>query len=209
MKKIEPRRNDGTPFFTMNASDTLSGKLSGLECNASVQLSIYSGLIEMKGSLKYLKENKSTRRQSSVQVRCLYKTAIKEMGMDQLTNIRYPEVARTGHNDTATHFVMKIQYGAGAIFNFTCEFQSEEEEEKFKAEVEIFGKKILSILNGNVGWHNRSFTWNRQIRCEFHSFGLSLTEACPTTANNVRRRHQICRKFEPNGPPFDGQRSKR
>ena len=72
------------------------------------------------------------------------------MGMEQLTNIRYPEIARTGHNDTATHFVMKIQYGAGAIFNFTCEFQSEEEEKKFKAEVEIFGKNILSILNGNA-----------------------------------------------------------
>jgi hypothetical protein len=93
--------------------------------SASVKLSIISGLIELGGgSASYLKKQKNTRGECSVQVKCFYKTGYKEMSMDQLTQISYLDVARTGHNNRATHFVMKIQYGAGAIFTFKKQFQS-------------------------------------------------------------------------------------
>jgi hypothetical protein len=109
----------------MNASATLSETLNGFDMSASVKLSIISGLIELGGgSASYLKKQKNTRGECSVQVKCFYKTGYKEMSMDQLTQISYLDVARTGHNNRATHFVMKIQYGAGAIFTFKKQFQS-------------------------------------------------------------------------------------
>ncbi len=189
LKKIEIRRNDGTNYL-MNASDTLSEKLNGFDMSASVKLGIMSGLIELGGgSAAYLTKQKYTRGECSVQVKCFYKTGYKEMGMDQLTNIRYPDVARTGHNNTATHFVMKIQYGAGAIFTFTKQFESrvEEEQVKAKAELNICGQKILSVLDGSVEGNYRNYSSNSQIKCEFKSFGLSLREALPTTFNEAVR----------------------
>jgi hypothetical protein len=183
LKKIEVRRNDKAVYL-MNASDTLSEKFSGVKMSASVQLSVLSGLIKLGGgSAAYLKKEINTVGECSVQVRCFYKTGYKEMGMDQLTNIRYPDVARTGNKNSATHFVMKIQYGAGAIFTFTKQFESSEEEKKIeaKAELEICGKKITSLLDGSYERNYRNDSSHSQIKCEFQSFGLSLSEALPTT----------------------------
>ncbi|XP_046654420.1 uncharacterized protein LOC124347582 isoform X3 [Daphnia pulicaria] len=168
----------------MNASATLSETLNGFDMSASVKLSIISGLIELGGgSASYLKKQKNTRGECSVQVKCFYKTGYKEMSMDQLTQISYLDVARTGHNNRATHFVMKIQYGAGAIFTFTKQFQSGEEEwqAKAKAELNICGKTITSLLDGSLAGNYRNSSSSSQIQCEFKSYGFSLTEASPTT----------------------------
>lgn len=183
---IKAIRNDGTPLYSVNASNNLSEKLKVLDVDVSVQLSILSGLIKFDASVEYKEENRSSSQECSVQVRCLYKTAYKEMGMKQLMNIRYPDVARTGHNNSATHFVTKIQYGAGAIFTFKKQFQSTKEEESFNLELNILGENITKIIasgNGNFRRNCRdinSISYDR-ITCEFHSFGLSLNEACPTT----------------------------
>ncbi len=173
----------------MNILDTLSEKLSGVNMSASVQLSLMSELIDVKRSTEYefVTQSKSTRGESSVQVKCFYKTGYKEMGMDQLTKIGYPDVARTGNNSTATHVVMKIQYGAGAIFTFTKQFQSSEEEwqvkSKTKIALESCGEKIKLALEGKSSFQGnyRNSSSNSQIKCEFKSFGLSLGEANPTT----------------------------
>ncbi|EFX73291.1 hypothetical protein DAPPUDRAFT_325479 [Daphnia pulex] len=57
----------------MNILDTLSEKLSGVNMSASVQLSLVSELIDVKRSTEYefVTQSKSTRGQSSVQVKCL------------------------------------------------------------------------------------------------------------------------------------------
>ncbi len=183
VEKIKARRNDSTHYL-MNASATLSEKLNGFDTSASVKLSILAGLIELGGgSASCLKKQKNTRGECSVQVKCFYKTGYKEMDMNQLRNIRYLDVARTGHNNTATHFVTKIQYGAGAIFTFTKQFQSGEEEwqVKAKAELETCGKTIKGVLNGSYEGNYRNSSSSSQIQCEFKSFGLSLSEASPTT----------------------------
>jgi hypothetical protein len=188
LQKIRTRRND-TPDYAMNILDTLSEKLSGVNMSASVQLSLVSELIDVKRSTEYefVTQSKSTRGQSSVQVKCFYKTGYKEMGMDQLTKIGYPDVARTGNNNTATHVAMKIQYGAGAIFTFTKQFESSEEEwqinSKTKIALESCSNDIKLALEGKVNYqgnyHHSSSS--SQIKCEFKSFGLSLGEANPTT----------------------------
>ncbi|EFX73292.1 hypothetical protein DAPPUDRAFT_253444 [Daphnia pulex] len=183
LKKIEVRRNDKAVYL-MNASDTLSEKFSGVKMSASVQLSVLSGLIKLGGgSAAYLKKEINTVGECSVQVRCFFKTGYKEMGMDQLTNIRYPDVARTGNKNSATHFVMKIQYGAGAIFTFKKQFQSSEKDwqVKAKAELQICGKTITSLLDGSYERNYRNYSSHSQIKCEFQSFGLSLSKALPTT----------------------------
>jgi hypothetical protein len=176
LKKIEVHRNDST-VYSINASDTLSEKFKGLNTSASVKLSILSELIDLQQSAETLMKTNRTVGECSVQVRCLHKTGYKEMDMDQLTNIRYSEVARTGHNNTATHFVMKIQYGA----TFTKQFQSSEDEMKVKDEIDICGKTIKSVLNGSFEGNYRNFASSSQIHCDFQSFGLSLSEALPTT----------------------------
>jgi hypothetical protein len=133
----------------------------------------------------YVTQSKSTRGESSVQVKYFYKTGYKEMSMDQLTNIRYLDVAMTGNNNAATHFVIKIQYGAGAIFTFTKKCKSREEEGKDKSELKHCGEEIKSALAGksshNDETHRNASSSHSRIKCEFKCFGLSLCEANPTT----------------------------
>ncbi len=56
--------------------------------------------------------------QSSIHVRCKYRTAIQKFSEDQLneSKIRYSEMAKTDDNGTATHVVTQIQYGADVTF---------------------------------------------------------------------------------------------
>ncbi len=186
LKKIEVHRNDSTDY-SINKSNSLSEKFKKLDTSASVQLSILSELVKLKGSAETAMIRNSTVSECSVQVKCFYKTGYKEMDMDQLTNIAYLDVAKTGNNNTATHFVTKIQYGAGAIFTFTKQFQSSEDEMKVKDEIDICGTNIQSVLNGSFEENYRHISNSSQIKCEFKSFGLSLSEALPTTYGEAPR----------------------
>jgi hypothetical protein len=151
LQSINTTRNEGKSF-SMIASDKLTEKFGNLDVNGSLKISVLLGMVEPKGSAVYLNQKKSHFRESSTHVICQYRTAIKELTMNQLDEgkIRFPDIARTGNNGTATHVVTKIQYGANVTFTFTKRFESDEDEQKVSGELNIRANKLINALNAMV-----------------------------------------------------------
>jgi hypothetical protein len=63
-------------------------------------------MIELSRSANYLNKAKNTHGES-LHVRCQYRTAVREIttGQKEESQIHYPDIARKGHNGTATHIV--------------------------------------------------------------------------------------------------------
>jgi hypothetical protein len=188
LQSINTTRNEGKSF-SMIASDKLTEKFGNLDVNGSLKISVLLGMVEPKGSAVYLNQKKSHFRESSTHVICQYRTAIKELTMNQLDEgkIRFPDIARTGNNGTATHVVTKIQYGANVTFTFTKRFESDEDEQKVSGELNIRANKLINALNTMVSDVNAksSGTSSRNendIECHFQAdFQLPQNVKTPTT----------------------------
>ncbi|KAF4075338.1 hypothetical protein AMELA_G00233300 [Ameiurus melas] len=74
------------------ASDTLSDKANLLDISASLKASFYSGLVEVGGSAKYLRDNKSSARQCRVTMQYSQTTKFEQLTMKELGHITYPEL---------------------------------------------------------------------------------------------------------------------
>ncbi|XP_069771725.1 verrucotoxin subunit beta-like [Narcine bancroftii] len=97
------------------ASDSMEEKANALSVSGSLKASFLGGLMEVKGSAKYLSDTKGSVQQARVTLQ--YKGTIR---FDQLTmshlgrqNITYPSVFDEG---SATHVVTAVLYGAHAFF---------------------------------------------------------------------------------------------
>ena len=145
--------NNNCTSYLVIASDKLSEKSNKLELNGSLQMSICSGLIGLKGSGKFLdKPQSNSRRESSIHVRCHHRTFIKSLTMDQLGEgkIRHLDVAKTGANNSATHVVTEIQYGADATFTFRKRFNKMEDRRAINGQLNVCGNKIVKMLIGSA-----------------------------------------------------------
>jgi hypothetical protein len=138
LKNVKTERNDQTEFSII-ASDKLTDKFEKLDVSGSLQIGILGGMIELKGSANYLNKKRNSRRQSSIHVKFQYKTAIKELTMDQLhhTNLDYTDLQTSGRINCATHVVTQIQYGAEATFTFTKTLGETEDEQEVNGELQL------------------------------------------------------------------------
>jgi hypothetical protein len=94
-------------------------------------------MIKLSGSANYLDKTKSTSRQSSVHVKLKCRTAVKELLMEHLdeSNLRYPQIQRSGRIGSATHIVTQIQYGAEATLRFTKKLSETENEQEVNGQL--------------------------------------------------------------------------
>jgi hypothetical protein len=86
---------------TVIASDRLSEKLKKLKVDGSLQISILSGLLDIKGSANFLNKNPINPSESIVHVRCHHRTVVKSLTNDQLSKgkVRYADFSsRPGFN---------------------------------------------------------------------------------------------------------------
>ncbi|XP_032793651.2 LOW QUALITY PROTEIN: uncharacterized protein LOC116930355 [Daphnia magna] len=136
--------------YSLIPSDKLSEKLDDVGVKGLLQISILAERIELQGSLQYLKKKRSEFHESSVHVRCHYRTATKEFTSGQLdeAKIRYLQVAPTG--STATHVITKIQYGAEATFTLTKGLDETEDEHEANSLLKACAKNLIAILRGRA-----------------------------------------------------------
>jgi ankyrin repeat protein len=151
LKGVNTTRNKGKSF-SLIASDKLTDKFQELDASGSVQISVLLGMMEPKGSAVYLVRKKRHFRETSIHVRCHYLSAVKEFTMEQLEEekIRFVGIARNGNQETATHVVTKIQYGADATFTLTKRFEKDEDEQKASDELNQCADKLIKALNGSA-----------------------------------------------------------
>ncbi|EFX83459.1 hypothetical protein DAPPUDRAFT_315839 [Daphnia pulex] len=106
---------------TVIALDKLSEKLKRLEVGGSLQISILSGLTNLKGPAHFLNRKQKTLLESIVHVRCHHYTVVQSLTDEQFSigKACYVDIStRTGYSDSATHVITKIQYGSESTFTF-------------------------------------------------------------------------------------------
>ncbi|XP_038163454.1 stonustoxin subunit alpha-like [Cyprinodon tularosa] len=131
IKVDEKRTSDSNYIF----SDSLEEKCKVMDIGASLKASIMAGMFEVKGSAKYLNNQKKSRNQ--LQLTFQYKTTTNfkqlNLGPDQLKTKEIDEDIKR----SATHVVTGIEYGTNFFFVFDLENSStetiQETEAHFKA----------------------------------------------------------------------------
>ena len=105
-----------TSDFEVIAEDTLSKKMSCFGVDASLKLSLLSGMVHVGGAAKFLNDRKSPKKNARISLKYKSTTKFEQLTMDHLGNFEYEDVF---DKDIATHVVTGIVYGADAFLVFT------------------------------------------------------------------------------------------
>ncbi|XP_032366340.1 LOW QUALITY PROTEIN: neoverrucotoxin subunit alpha-like [Etheostoma spectabile] len=126
------------------ASESIAGKSSALNVEASLKASFLGGLVEVGGSAKYLNDSKTSKNQARVTLNYKATTKVKELSMDQLgrDKVKHAYVFDQG---LATHVVTAILYGAQAFFVFDREVSEKEDHQDIQGNLKVMIKKIPSF----------------------------------------------------------------
>ncbi|KAM9321725.1 uncharacterized protein KZ484_021920 [Pholidichthys leucotaenia] len=136
--------------FEIVTSDSIEDKSSALNVSASLKASFLSGLVEVGGAARYLKDTKTSKNQVTVTLNYKVTTKVLELSMNHLgkKNVKYPAIYK---KDLATHVVTAILFGAQAFFVFEREVSDKEDYQGIKGEVAVEIKKIPHISIGGEG----------------------------------------------------------
>ncbi|XP_067292614.1 stonustoxin subunit beta-like isoform X2 [Pseudorasbora parva] len=131
-------------IFKVTASDSIKEKSSLLNIDGSLKLSIIGELVNVTGSAEYLKDTKKSFKQQRLTLRYHSTCRFVDLTMNYLAseNIVYPQVL---DNDTATHVVTAVLYGADACFVFDREVSSDEEISTVEGEAKVAFEKLKCI----------------------------------------------------------------
>ncbi len=191
LKNVKTDRNAYTEFSII-ASDKLTDKFQELKVSGSLQVSILCGMIKLSGSANYLDKTKSIGCKSSVLVKLKCLTAVKKLLMEHLdeSNLRYPQIQRSGKIGSATHFVTQIQYGAEATFTLTKKLSETENEQEVNGQLKLGAEKFTKFLKGNANVGGKFGDTNQEnednIECHFQGdFELPSNVDRPTTYNEA------------------------
>ncbi|XP_078422177.1 uncharacterized protein LOC144695155 [Cetorhinus maximus] len=163
------------------ASDSIEKKAGALNVNGSLKASFLGGLVEVKGSAKYLNDTKRSKQQARVTLQYRTTTRFEQLTMSHLgrQNVTYPHVFDQG---TATHVVTAMLYGAQAFFVFDQEVSSTETRQDIQGNMEGMIKKIPAIAvegQASLKMTDEENTNAQKFSCTF--YGDFSLENNPTT----------------------------
>ncbi|KAI2648682.1 Neoverrucotoxin subunit beta [Labeo rohita] len=132
----------------VTASDSIENKSSLLNINGSLKLSLLAGLVNVTGAAKYLNNLKTSLRQQRLTLHYHSTCRFEELTMNHLAaeNIVHQDVF---DNDTATHVVTAVLYGADACFVFDREVSADEEISTVEGEAKVVLEK-LKFISGDA-----------------------------------------------------------
>ncbi|XP_053873642.1 stonustoxin subunit alpha-like [Malaclemys terrapin pileata] len=136
--------------FQIIASDTMEAKASALSLSGSLKASFLGGLVEVNGSAAFLNDTKKSKNQARVTLRYSTTTKFEQLAIShsERQNISYPAVY---DQNTATHVVTAVLYGAQAFFVFDREVSSSENVEKIQGKMKLMIEKLPKISGGGEG----------------------------------------------------------
>nr|XP_021324573.1 uncharacterized protein LOC100007431 isoform X1 [Danio rerio] len=165
--------------LTFSSSDSLSTKFSHLDVSGSLKVSFFGGLLELGGSARYLRDTKSSTRQSRCTMYYSGITRYEELSMNKLGMITYPQVFE---QKSATHVVIAVQYGAQAAVVFNRMISEEENFESNERELQAMLEKIFKYnIQGTAALRmsNEEKEFAKEITCTFHG-DLHPDHSCAT-----------------------------
>ncbi|XP_055486322.1 uncharacterized protein LOC129693544 [Leucoraja erinacea] len=137
-------RDQPSTEFHIIASDSMEKKANALNVSGSLKASILAGLVEVKGSAKYLRDTKESKQQARVTLHYKATTKFEQLTMSHLgrQNITYPSVFDEG---SATHVITAVLYGAQAFFVFDQVASSAENIQNIQGNMEVMIKRLPKI----------------------------------------------------------------
>ncbi|RXN29631.1 stonustoxin subunit beta-like protein [Labeo rohita] len=174
--------------FSVTASDSIEEKSHLLNIDGYLKLSLLSGLINVRGAAKYLSDTKKSFRQQRLTLHYHSTTKFEELTMNHLAsgNIAHYEAF---DNDTATHVVTAVLYGANACFVFDREVASDEDKSTVEGEVKAAFDKLKGISVGaqiDLSLNDKQKTAVQKFSCTFYGdFQLQSNPASFEDALNV------------------------
>lgn len=167
--------------FEIVASESIEGKSSALNVEASLKASFLGGLIQVNGSAKYLNDSKTSKNQVRMTLKYRATTKFQELSMDHLgrNNVKHPYVFDQG---LATHVVTGILYGAQAFFVFDHEVSEQETHQDIEGNLKVVINKIPLLAiegEGSLKMDDKSNEKVDKISCKF--FGDFSLQNMPTS----------------------------
>ncbi|XP_022109329.1 stonustoxin subunit beta-like [Acanthaster planci] len=172
--------------YDIMSSDRVDDKASSLNISASLRASFLGGLIEVKGSAKFLHDKKSSIKQARLTLHYKTTTRFEQLTMKHLGahNVQHSDIFDQG---TATHVVTGILYGAHAFFVFDRDCTREEEIKDVQGRMHGMVKRIASFEAGGEGSLEEGGREGvDKMRCSFHGdFNLENNPASYQDAVSV------------------------
>ncbi|KAK2854359.1 hypothetical protein Q5P01_007020 [Channa striata] len=180
LKHVEERPHCYSDFDIVT-SDSTEDKSHALNVEASLKASFLSGMVEVEGSGKYMKNNIASKNQARVTLKYEATTKFQELSMDHLgaDNVKHTNVLQKG---VATHVVTAVLYGAKAFFVFDREVSKDEDIKTISGQLEIAVKNLPSISiqgKGCINLEEKNITAVEKFSCKYH--GDFLLETNPVT----------------------------
>ncbi|XP_045897293.1 cytolytic toxin-alpha-like, partial [Micropterus dolomieu] len=176
--------------FAIVASESIEDKSSALNIEASLKASFLSGLVQVEGSAKYLRDSKTSKNQARVTMMYKATTKFQELSMNHLgrDNMKHSDVFDKG---LATHVVTGILYGAQAFFVFDREVSEKEHHRDIEGNLKMMIKKIPSVSiegKGALKLENKDRANVEKFTCRF--FGDFALEKSPVSFQDAVEVYQ-------------------
>ncbi|XP_039543510.1 interferon-induced very large GTPase 1-like [Pimephales promelas] len=153
--------------FNVTASDSIQDKSKILNIDGGLKLSLLGDLIHVSGAAKYLKDTKTSFKQQRLTLHYHSTSRFEELTMNHL-----PPGNNAADDDTATHVVTAVLYGADACFVFDREVSSNEDKKTVKGEVKVALEKLQGIIsvdaNVDLNVNHSQKTALKKFSCTFY-----------------------------------------
>ncbi|XP_040022826.2 neoverrucotoxin subunit alpha [Gasterosteus aculeatus] len=175
-KKFQPSSD-----FDIIESDSIDTKSSRMEVDASLKVSVLSGLIEVGGSAHYLNDHKEFKNQSRLTGQYKSTTHLEQLSLTDLMTL-VDHQRDVINKSSATHIVTGILYGANAFFVFDSEKLDSSRVQEIGGSMKAMMTKI-PVLSAEAQVSTKLTKEEKDLSAKFscHFFGDFNLQSLPLT----------------------------
>ncbi|XP_033911086.3 stonustoxin subunit alpha-like [Acipenser ruthenus] len=156
--------------FSITTSDSIEDKTSALKVEGSLKASLLVGLVKVGGAANYYNDTRKSTRQSRVTLQYYTTTTFENLTMNHLAKgkVSHPSVFE---DNTATHVVTAVLYGAQAYFVFDQEVSLEGKQCDIRGEMELAISQIPTFPikgKGSVDFKEKELAEVEKFKCTFY-----------------------------------------
>ncbi|KAJ3123968.1 hypothetical protein HK100_011423 [Physocladia obscura] len=176
-------------------SETMSDKFARLDVSGSLKLSVLAGLVDLKASGKYLKDNRESTLTSRVSLLSKTRSHMDTLTMEHLATEQLQYTAQVSNMSSATHVVTGIEYGSDAAFVFSKNVSSKIESAQMEGSLQAALQKIAFSIDGTAQFSSGEHAVDELsgFTCSF--FGDLNLPQMPTTFKDAIQVYQNLPRF--------------
>lgn len=172
----------------MEVEDSLKSNTNMFKMQASMKASYLGGMVSLKGSASFLKDQMTSENQCRLLLTYAQDTKYKYVHVDEMGDVKVPQV----FSDQATHVVIGIYYGAKAFMVCDKFASSSENKQEIMSQLEVAAQKLDSGSDGSGRSYSASLENNfkqeekeqlNRMSCRYH--GDIIPDTVPTNLKSA------------------------